>query len=212
MVPIQVCFNHRSVEFSNPHTFAVMSTIKYSLYFTLLFGYWLQTPQGTVLVPLTHLMALQKQAAAVTQGTKSSTQDKDVQQIDGYPPLPAIQQGGKSEDSENMCSQQEVMFTLPTKFLEVDETFVQESPTKGNVLQCRKTKCARFPKPGDTVEFEVIEQLDGLPTCKNIKTKPRRGFIAQLDGGDSSSEEDSDLDDDSSEVCVCMCGTFVHCL
>ncbi len=148
-------------------------------------------------------MALQKQAAAANQASKSTTQDKDVQQIDGFSPLPTIQHDVKEQDLANVCSQQEAVFSIP-KLLAVDETrqsYVKESS--------RKTKRACFPKPGDTVEFEFIEQLDGLPTCKNYKAKQRRGFIAQLDGGDSSSEDDSDLDDDSSEVCVCVLRT-VH--
>lgn len=133
-------------------------------------------------------MALQKQAAAANRSAKSGTQDKDVQQIDGYSPLPSIQHS----------------VSLP-KFLEVEgiqQTCVKEFAAEDSSLECRKKKRSRFPKPGDTVEFEVIEQLDGLPTCKNYKTKQRRCFIAQLDGGDSSSEDDSDLEDDSSEVCV----------
>ncbi len=149
-------------------------------------------------------MAFQKQAAAAAQGSKSKTQEKDVQQIDGYSPLPAHYDFSNLQTVSKQDKQATVS-RLP-RCLEIEGT-KQDGLSSTEDILTRKTKhkfkhC--FPKPGDTVEFEVIEQLDGLRSDHklNCASRKRRGFIAQLDGGDSSSEEDSDLDDDSSEVGV----------
>ncbi len=149
-------------------------------------------------------MAFQKQAAAAAQGSKSKTQEKDVQQIDGYSPLPARYDFSDLQ-AVSKQDKQVTVSRLPT-CLEIKGTKQSGLSATEDILT-RQTKRNRFPKPGDTVEFEVIEQLDGLRSDhkSNCSSRKKRGFIAQLDGGDSSSEEDSDLDDDSSEV-----GTFVR--
>jgi len=73
-----------------------------------------------------------------------------------------------------------------------------------------------MPRPGDIVEFVfggedetddtqcvVIPSLDdglaGYDRVEDDKDDAGRGVIAQLDGADSSSDDDSDVDDDSSE-------------
>lgn len=143
-------------------------------------------------------MALQKQAVA----SQASTQDKDVQQIDGYPPQPANSDMSVVQAAETwpgMCAH----LRLP----QLEHIEVEQSKTRINRLKDKiKGYKMQFPKPGDTVEVEVIEQLDGL--VRGLKHRSH-DFIAQLDGEDSSSDDDSDGDDDSSVV---ICGVFCHCM
>ena len=153
-------------------------------------------------------MAFNQKASTASQGSKS-TNDRDVHQIDGYPPSPgksSLLSSGAVETpsclSVSKRSTKPVSSALNSTKTKSPKTSLDGENTSSCVLGRSKRRVGDFPLPGDTVELICVSD--------HMTKRKRGGVIVQLDGGlgDSSSEDDSDLDEDSSEVSSCVYENF----
>ena len=162
------------------------------------------------------------EASASRGGGGGGGRNKEVHQIDGLPPVLNVAQGSSSRRAtENLdvssAASKEREKGMPSSFLEpqtsipvvrskrlasADRSWCESEAT--NLLpnltksksQLHKKKKSRSGKAVIVPNAEVIVQLDG-PTGGGGRGSK---VIVQLDGNGSSSEEDSDGDEDSSEV------------